>query len=369
VSAVIASNRRFSVVVALSATISIAFQCCGAQDTSNFTPDLNDVPAWCDIVQRDDWPCCSCLRRVCTLRRGIHDGELRLQAGNPPTEFVFRYVRPGSVHIGLTDPQQAALAREHGNLLLGHNARSVQIIQFTEGFFILDRELTCDQFKAVLHWGREHNSPSAAKIDSRGPLIAREERAGPTPINLITWREAYLFCEILQSELRLSARLPLEVEWEYAARGPDSNLYPGGSTPPPPIRLGTAATSTSAVVRESLFESPVTLMSNHERDYSWCGVHDLAGNLSEWCLDVYSSSLSDHTAEPFQSSQIHVSQFPPDAKEASRSFRGASFGDSALEAAAPLRRFFRETKGNERIGFRPIITLDLYVTRCDLRGQ
>ncbi len=90
------------------------------------------------------------------------------------------------------------------------------------------------------------------------------------PINCVTWSQAVAYCE------SVGGRLPTEAEWEYAARGATQRRFPWGNEAPEG-RLcwngeGTLHDRTCAIGSYPGGDSPD-------------GLHDLAGNVSEWTAD------------------------------------------------------------------------------------
>ena len=93
----------------------------------------------------------------------------------------------------------------------------------------------------------------------------------------VTWHEAEAYATWR------GGRLPTESEWEYAARGPDSNVYPWGNEWDP----------AKANVTEL---DDLTEVGSYPDGASWVGALDMAGNAMEWVSDWM--SFTYYTAEP-----------------------------------------------------------------------
>jgi formylglycine-generating enzyme required for sulfatase activity len=304
-----------------------------------------------------------CFRASLILSSGTQNQKVRLYAGNPRQEFIFRYVPKGKTRIGLTDEERISLAKRHGNLLLGHNARPCINVEFTEGFFILDREVTRGQFEAVMNSAGESAMTDAQSPDT-GVANWPATDDGSVP-RATSWRDAWDFCNRLRLATYLDVRLPTELEWEYAARGPKSCVFPGGDEPPVALDGNMGAETYTAVLQQPQKNRPLPLLVRTQ-DRSWCGVLDLSGNLSEWCLDKYVSAIADVVPDnsTLVPRSIRLDDYLPGKQADSRTFRGANIGDTPLEAAAALRRSLTENKTSDRIGFRPVITLKIPTLGC-----
>ena len=121
------------------------------------------------------------------------------------------------------------------------------------------------------------------------------------PVVGVSWRQAKAFCvwrsnmlnqylESIDYSTLNDFRLPTESEWEFAARGGiASQSYPWGG---PYVRNPNGCFLANYEPLKGAYDDDggvKTLMVGHyaPNDY---GLYDMAGNVSEWCLDAFSES-------------------------------------------------------------------------------
>lgn len=118
------------------------------------------------------------------------------------------------------------------------------------------------------------------------------------PRTCVSWFDARDFCA------GRDARLPSEVEWEYAARGPDSLLYPWGDefdgTLANHCDSNCAAQDWSGNIVQTNTENDdgfaVTApVGSYPAGASWVGALDMSGNVWEWTYSIFEPYPYDAT--------------------------------------------------------------------------
>ena len=181
-------------------------------------------------------------------------------------------VPPGCFTMGITEAQADYLVGFPGSSMELEDFRDqmpIHEVCFKDAFWIDVFEVTQEQF---LELKGEANLQSYFQ----GNDLPREQ---------ITWMEADKFCE------QRGARLPTEAEWEYAARGPDSILFPWGNVFD--CRMGNF--DDTEMDDPFLIDgspncdgfSTTSSVGSIKEGASWVGAMDLIGNVWEWVWDRY----------------------------------------------------------------------------------
>jgi formylglycine-generating enzyme required for sulfatase activity len=93
------------------------------------------------------------------------------------------------------------------------------------------------------------------------------------PVVYVSWDDATYFCAFVRG------RLPTEAEWEYAARGGNTEgIYPWGN------KYSADQANGEAVAGKDTWEATAPVGSFPPNGY---GLHDMIGNVWEWTSSIY----------------------------------------------------------------------------------
>jgi formylglycine-generating enzyme required for sulfatase activity len=171
-----------------------------------------------------------------------------------PNGIQFMQIQPGEFSMGCSTGD----AECYGDESPAHRVR------ITRGFQIGQYEVTQDQWQAVM---------GASPSWFQGATL---------PVEMVSWDDVQEFLGRLNARNDgFRYRLPTEAEWEYAARAGTTGRYAGAGA------LGDVAWYSGNSTR------PV----GQKRPNAW-GLHDMLGNVYEWCQDWYGSYSSNAADNP-----------------------------------------------------------------------
>ena len=213
------------------------------------------------------------------------------------------------------------------------------LVRITRPFYLGATEVTVGQFRRFVEAARYRTE---AERDGRGGRGWNEARAtfevdpkytwrdpgfpqtDEHPVTNVSWNDAMAFCEWLSTKEATTYRLPTEAEWEYACRAGTTTRYSSGADPETLAAVGNVADGTARAkfpnwttiaARDGyVFTAPVgTFRAN-----AW-GLHDMHGNVWEWCRDGYDGQYYRQSPRDDPAG--------PTLQAARRVYRGGSWAD------------------------------------------
>jgi formylglycine-generating enzyme required for sulfatase activity len=165
-----------------------------------------------------------------------------------------------------------ALIIPAGNFMMGEDLESPIREIYLDTFYIDKFEVTLSRYAKFLSATGGAKPPESWQQSDR-------ESSGALPVVGVDWHDADAYCRWA------GKRLPTESEWEKAARGADGRRYPWGNEEPTPAHANFGK-SAGAPYTGGL--APVEGRPTGKSPY---GVHDLAGNASEWVSDWFAAAF------------------------------------------------------------------------------
>ncbi len=176
----------------------------------------------------------------------------------------FMGVPSGSFRMGLGD---------------GDLAKTTHMVKISEGFYMGRTEVTQREWKAVMG-----SLPAGC---TGGRFFEQEFIGDNKPVVCVSWDDAHNFIRKLNARGDATYRLPTEAEWEYACRAGTTTKYSFGDDE---SALDNYAWHYSNSRNET--HEVATKLPN-----AW-GLHDIHGNVSEWCEDWHGAYPDGSATDP-----------------------------------------------------------------------
>ena len=150
-------------------------------------------------------------------------------------------------------------------------------VTLTKAFYMATTEVTQRQWKALMG-----KNPSFFTDDA-------------LPVETVTWDQAADFCRKLSEKEGTQYRLATEAEWEYACRAGTTTAFHTGETISPD-QANYDGNRIYAGGKKGVFREETTQAGSLPPN-SW-GLHEMHGNVWEWCADWYGEYPKGETKDP-----------------------------------------------------------------------
>jgi formylglycine-generating enzyme required for sulfatase activity len=222
----------------------------------------------------------------------------------------------------------------------GRRADEAQVeVRLSRGFWLAACETTQGE------WQRIHGAPTER------PLAETFGLGDDMPVYWVSYLAAEAYCRALADRARRSGalpagwtcRLPTEAQWEYACRAGTTTATAFGDS------LDRADANFNGAPLNGGVDGPAAGRATPVRTFRanpW-GLHDMHGNIFEWCRDWYHARLPGGV-DP----DVQVKGEPNRDGSYSRVRRGGAWNDAGVFCRSALRLRYEPERSSDHIGFR-----------------
>ena len=208
-------------------------------------------------------------------------------------------------------------------------------VRLAMGFYMGATEVTQSQWRAVME-----DNPSKSEGDE-------------LPVEQVSWEDAVEFCRRLSREEGRRYRLPTEVEWEYACRADARSAFSFGET----ISTTQANYDGNYAYRDGhkgVYREATVPVAGFPAS-PW-GLHDMHGNVWEWCANDNENAPQNEVAAAPRNGQGFVLEVSADpAQVEGRVLRGGSWRNRPRYCRCANRVIDTEGSKLSNIGFRVVM--------------
>jgi len=222
--------------------------------------------------------------------------------------MVFVFIPAGSFLMGSRESPEEVVRKGGGKADELKREHPCHHVEITRGFYFKNKEVTTGEFAVFVKatgylttaevngysWVWQGEWKRLPRASWRYPLGLKSGAAvsGRHPVVHVSWKDASAFCRWLSVKEGRNYRLPKEAEWEYACRAGTTTPFFWGET-----------ISTD----QANYDGNYTYGNGHKGVYrkktmpvgsfptnAWA-IHDMHGNVWEWCADRFSGDYYHHS--------------------------------------------------------------------------
>ncbi|NEP90315.1 MAG: formylglycine-generating enzyme family protein [Okeania sp. SIO2C2] len=166
--------------------------------------------------------------------------------------------------------------------------------------------------------------------------------------DLISWYDAVEFCQKLSQKTGKNYRLPSESQWEYACRAGTTTPFHFGETITSELVNYDGNYVYSNAPKGKYRKETTDVRSFPSNPF---GLHDMHGNVWEWCQDVWHDNYKDAPTDG--------SAWESEGESDIRLLRGGSWNDDSTNCRCAKRLNLNADYHSQRWGFRIVSSVSV----------
>ncbi len=277
----------------------------------------------------------------------------------------------GEFEMGANESKEQLIEAGFYSPVDSSDEQPIHCVTLSRSFYMGETEVTVGQWRKFV---TAEAYMSQAERDGKGgwgynPELGKSEQqphfnwkntgftqADDHPVVNVSWNDVDAFCRWLSKQEGKLYRLPTEAEWEYACRAGSKTRFATGDSPASVEGYGnfwdqSAKRKYPDIDEKSFFSfddgwvftAPVSRFKANA-----FGLHDMHGNVLEWCLDWYDGK---YYARSPVSDPVNLQA------DQHRVYRGGCWGNSPVDCRSALRSGDPPDLRGSNLGFRLVRVL------------